>query len=250
MNTALAISYYRSGTAEQIFWNMSKVSWAYPTGSYEKDNGKDYPQMGSWDEATAIANIQKYMDRADYVESDLKLTFTIAGSTTDHPCYTVLEDAAKLLNSLGWDISVVCDTNALTKINTGSLTVWAAAWSSSLDPDMYQVYHKDSTATSTKAWGYDYIKSSGSAEELDLLDKLSNVIDAARETNDQGERAELYQEAMGYILDLAFELPVYQRSTLYAYNGNVLNTNSMPAESELNPFSTPLDRIWEIEFAG
>ena len=250
MNTALAISYYRSGTAEQIFWNMSKVSWAYPTGDAEKDNGKNYPQMGSWDEATAISNIQMYMDRAVYSESDLKLTFTIAGSTTDHPCYTVLEDAAKLLNSLGWDITVVCDTNALTKISTGSLTVWAAAWSSSLDPDMYQVYHKNSSATSTKAWGYDYIKTSGSSEEIDLLNKLSDVIDAARETNDQKVRAELYQEAMGYILDLAFELPVYQRSVLYAYNANVIDQNSVPAESELNPYSSPLDRIWEIEFAG
>ena len=250
MNTALAISYYRSGTAEQIFWNMSKVSWAYPTGDAEKDNGKDYPQMGTWNEEMAIANIQSYMNKAVYDESDLKLTFTIAGSTTDHPCYTVLEDAAKLLNSLGWDISVVCDTNALTKISTGSLTVWAAAWSSSLDPDMYQVYHKDSTATSTKAWGYDYLKTSGSSEELELLDDLSDVIERARETNNQAERAELYQEAMGYILDLAFELPVYQRSVLYAYNANVLNKDSMPAESELNPFSSPLDRIWEIEFAN
>ena len=250
MNTALAISYYRSGTAEQIYWNMSKVSWAYPTGSDEKDNGKDYPQMGAWDEQTARDNIQKYMDKANYTANDLKLTFTIAGSTNDHPCYTVLEDAAKLLNSMGWDISVVCDTNALIKISTGSLTVWAAAWSSSLDPDMYQVYHKDSTATSTKAWGYDYIKTSGSSEELLLLNKLSGVIDEARETNDQAERAELYQEAMGYILDLAFELPVYQRSVLYAYNANIINKASMPAESELNPFSSPLDRIWEIEFAA
>ena len=250
MNTALAISYYRSGTAEQIFWNMSKVSWAYPTGSAEKDNGKNYPQMGTWSEEDARTNIQYYMNQAVYSESDLKLTFTIAGSTTDHPCYTVLEDAAKLLNSMGWDISVVCDTNALTKISTGSLTVWAAAWSSSLDPDMYQVYHKDSTATSTKAWGYDYIKTSGSAEENRLLNELSELIEDARETNNQAERAELYKEAMGYILDLAFELPVYQRSVLYAYNGNVLNKDSMPAESELNPYSSPLDRIWEIEFAG
>ena len=250
MNTALAVSYYRSGTAEQIFWNMSKVSWAYPTGDYEKDNGKDYPQMGTWDESVAIANIQKYMNQAVYDESDLKLTFTIAGSTTDHPCYTVLEDAAKLLNSQGWDVTVVCDTNALTKISTGSLTVWAAAWSSSLDPDMYQVYHKDSTATSTKAWGYDYLRSSTNSVETNLLNDLADVIDRARETDDQAIRSELYKEAMGYILDLAIELPVYQRSVLYAYNANVLNAGSMPAESELNPYSSPLDRIWEIEFAN
>ena len=250
MNTALAVSYYRSGTAEQIFWNMSKVSWAYPTGDAEKDNGKDYPQMGSWNESIAIDNIQKYMNQAVYDESDLKLTFTIAGSTTDHPCYTVLEDAAKLLNSQGWDITVVCDTNALTKISTGSLTVWAAAWSSSLDPDMYQVYHKDSTATSTKAWGYDYLRSSTNSTEINLLNDLSDIIERARETDDQAARSELYKQAMGYILDLAIELPVYQRSVLYAYNANVLDKNSMPAESELNPFSSPLDRIWEITFAN
>ena len=60
----------------------------------------------------------------------------------------------------------------------------------------------------------------------------------------------MYQEAMGLILDLAVELPVYQRSVLYAYNGNVVNVNTMPAESEINPYSSPLDRIWEIEFAN
>jgi peptide/nickel transport system substrate-binding protein len=180
-------------------------------------------------------------------ESDLKLTFTIAGSTLqDHPTYKVFRDAADLLNSMGWNVEVVCDTNALTKINTGSLQVWAAAWSSSLDPDMYQVYHKDSTATSTKAWGYDWIKKSGSDEELDILDDLADLIDAARETNDQKTRAELYMEAMGYILDLAVELPVYQRDVLYAYNANVIKASSLP--SEINPYSSPLDRIWEIEF--
>ena len=251
MNTSLALDYYRTGTAEQIVWNMSLVSWAYPQGEDKNYNGKDYPQYGTWVESTAIANIQKYMEDAAMLEtiddSDLKLTFTIAGSTLqDHPTYKVFRDAAALLNSLGWNVEVVCDTNALTKINTGSLQVWAAAWSSSLDPDMYQVYHKDSTATSTKAWGYDWIKKSGSDLELDILDELADLIDDARETNDQKVRAELYMEAMGYILDLAVELPVYQRDVLYAYNANVIKASSLP--SEINPYSSPLDRIWEIEF--
>ena len=55
---------------------------------------------------------------------------------------------------------------------------------------------------------------------------------------------------MGLILDLAIELPVYQRSVLYAYNSKVINADSMPVSSEMNPFSSPLDRIWEIEFAN
>jgi peptide/nickel transport system substrate-binding protein len=148
---------------------------------------------------------------------------------------------------MGWDVEVVCDTQALTKINTGSLEVWAAAWSSALDPDLYQVYHKDSTATSTLAWGYNYLKTSGTDDELKILDNLSDLIDQARETNDQAVRSELYKEAMGYILDLAIELPVYQRSVLYSYNANVIDASTIP--SEVNPYSSPLDRIWEIDFA-
>ena len=252
MNTALALDYYRAGTASQIYWPMSQVSWAYPDGADATDNGFDYPQLGTWNEDVAINNIEKYMQEAGVSagDSQLKVTFTIAGSSLqDHPTYKVFRDAAALLNSLGWDVEVVCDTQALTKINTGSLEVWAAAWSSALDPDLYQVYHKDSTATSTLAWGYNYLKNSGTAEELDILDTLSDLIDDARATNDKAVRSDLYQEAMEQILELAIELPVYQRSVLYAFNSKVINAETLPTESEMNPYSSPLDRIWEIEFA-
>ena len=250
MNTSLALDYYRAGTAEQIFWNMSTVSWAYPDGADATDNGHDYPQMGTWNQDAAKANIEKYMQLAGVGEGDssLKVTFTIAGSSLqDHPTYKVFRDAAALLNSMGWDVEVVCDSQALTKINTGSLQVWAAAWSSALDPDMYQVYHKNSSATSTLAWGYNYLKTSGSKEEQKILTDLSKLIDDARATTDRKVRAELYQEAMGYILDLAIELPVYQRDVLYAFNSKIINADSV--ESDVNPYSSPLDRIWEIEFA-
>ena len=253
MNTSLALDYYRTGTAEQIYWPMSTVSWAYPkdaSGEPSEDNGKDYPQIGAWSEDIAKANVEKYMKEAGVAKGDdaLSVTFTIAGSSLqDHPTYKVFRDAAALLNELGWDVDVVCDTQALTKINTGSLEVWAAAWSSALDPDLYQVYHKDSSATSTLAWGYNHLKTSGTKEELDILDELSDLIDEARETNDQAERTELYEEAMEQILDLAIELPVYQRDVLYAYNSKVIDKGSLP--EEVNPYSSPLDRIWEIEFA-
>ena len=204
-------------------------------------------------EIIAKTNIKKYMQLAGVGEGhkSLEVTFTIAGSTLqDHPTYKVFRDAAALLNGMGWDVEVVCDTQALTKINTGSLEVWAAAWSSALDPDLYQVYHKDSSATSTLAWGYNYLKTSGTAEETAILDELSELIDKARETNDQTVRSDLYKDAMGQILDLAIELPVYQRSVLYAYNSKVISSESLPAESEMNPYSSPLDRIWEVEFAS
>lgn len=251
MNTSLALDYYRAGTASQIYWPMSKVSWAYPKGNDASDNGHDYPQIGTWSKEVAINNITNYMQQAGVSAGDskLKITLTIAGSSLqDHPTYKVFRDAASLLNELGWDVEVVCDTQALTKINTGSLQVWAAAWSSALDPDLYQIYHKDSTATSTLAWGYNYIKTSGTSEEVRTLNELSKYIDEARETNDKEKRIELYEKAMGQILDLAIELPVYQRSVIYSYNSHIIDSSTLPEESEMNPYSTPLDKIWELKF--
>ena len=255
MDTRLALQYYQEGTAEQIFWPMSTVSWAYPKdqdGKNETTNGHIYPYV-NFTEEEAKKNILALMERADkhtmgYTESDLKVTFTIAGSNlTDHPTYQVFQTAAKLLNECGWDVEVIADSQALTKLSTGSLEVWAAAWGTTVDPDMYQVYHKNSNASSVKAWGYNAILANDSYwKEQEILDKLSEVIDDARETDNQDIRTSLYEEAMGYVLDLAIELPVYQRQQLYAYNSKIIDSTSFP--EDLNPYSTPLDRLWEIKF--
>ena len=115
---------------------------------------------------------------------------------------------------------------------------------------MYQVYHKNSNASSVKAWGYNQILANESAYsmEIQILNNMSELIDDARETDDRAKRTELYEKAMGYVLDLAVELPVYQRKQLYAYNANIIDSDSFP--EEINPYSTPLDRIWEIKLTG
>ena len=255
MDTSLALQYYEAGTAEQIFWPMSTVSWAYPKddeGNNETNNGHDYPAV-RFDEEEAKQTIKDYMAQASahkmgYTDSDLKVTFTIAGSNlTDHPTYQVFQSAANLLNECGWSVEVIADSQALTKLSTGSLAVWAAAWGTTVDPDMYQVYHKNSNASSVRAWGYNAILSNDSySKEREILDKMSEIIDDARETDDREIRTALYEEAMGYVLDLAVELPVYQRQQLYAYNATVLDSKSFP--EDLNPYSSPLDRLWEIKF--
>ncbi|MBR3895219.1 MAG: hypothetical protein IKJ35_08775 [Clostridia bacterium] len=255
MDTNLALSYYDTGMAETIFWPMSTVSWAYPKQSdgktNESDNMHDYPAP-KFNREAAKQKILDFMDAAGVPagHKDLSIKFTIAGSNlTDHPTYQTFQSAADLLNECGWDIEVVPDTQALTKLSSGSLAVWAAAWGTTVDPDMYQVYHKNSTATSTLAWGYREILANEGTypEETMLLNQLSELIDKAREVEDQATRAGLYKEAMGKVLDLAIELPVYQRKVLYAYNAEIIDANSLPAE--INPYSSPLDKIWTIEFA-
>ncbi len=255
MDTSLAIEYYSAGTADTIYWPMSTVSWAYPkdpSGNFDRDNLHSEYIAIKFNRETAKQTIVSYMANAGVAAGDSALTikFTIAGADLlDHPTYKTFYQAAELLNECGWNIEVVPDTQALTKLSTGSLSVWAAAWGSSIDPDMYQVYHKNSTATSVLAWGYREILASPNLypDENRILNDLSAIIDEAREYDDQATRTELYKKAMGYVLDLAVEMPVYQRDVLYAYNGKVIDSSTMP--EEINPYTSPLDRIWEIEFA-
>ncbi len=249
METSLSLEYYQAGTCKNIDWPMSSVSWAYPFEDDKvtsKPNGHDYMQWTG--EAAARAKIQKYMKEAGVTagSSELTIEFTIAGSSiTEHPTYAVFKQAAEILNSEGWKVNVKADAQALTKLSTGSLAVWAAAWGSTVDPDMYQVYHKNSSATSVYAWGYREILSNQSqyAYEYGVINSLSELIDDGRATMDQTTRKGIYEEAMGYVLDLAVEMPVYQRMNLYAYNKNTIKG----IKTEVNPYSSPLEKIWELE---
>ena len=248
METELAKEYYEPGTCETIDWPMSNQSWAYP----KQPNGTSKPNEKPWlmwtGKAAALDKIQEYTNAAGK-GAKLSYKFTIAGaSMTEHPTYQVFKQAAELLNECGWNVEVKADSQALTKLSTGSLEVWAAAWGSTIDPDMYQVYHKNSTATSVYAWGYREILAAPDIykEEYNIVTKLlSPKIDAARRIEDQELRATLYEEAMGYVLDLAVEMPVYQRMNLYAYNAKRLG--GIPDQNHVNIYTSPLEKIWEIE---
>lgn len=259
MQTSLALNFYQTGTCQNISWPMSKESWAYPdntnpSGSETeiadaKDtNDRSYLQFTTV--AAAKSKIQGYMNLAP--NEDLSITFTIAGSSiSEHPTYAVFKQAAQILNEMGWNVEVKADSQALTKLSTGSLEVWAAAWGSTIDPDMYQVYHKNSTATSVYSWGYREIKSNTTlySYEYKVINALSEIIDEARtimydnKEQEQAERTALYKEAMELVLDMAVEMPVYQRQTLYAYNSSKIK--GLP--SEVNAYSSPLEKVWEIE---
>ena len=230
---------------------MSTVSWAYPfedDGVTSKPNGHTYTQ---WTGKEAAKNkIAALMQEAGVQAGDdqLSIKFTIAGSSiTDHPTYPVFKQASEILNEMGWDIDVDADSQALTKLSTGSLAVWAAAWGSTIDPDMYQVYHKNSKATSVFAWGYREIKADTVkySYEMGVINQLSDIIDDARSIMDQAQRTSMYEQAMGLVLDLAVELPVYQRKTLYAYNNKTIKGLT----DSVNPYTSPLEKIWEVELA-
>ncbi len=248
MNTNLTADYY-PGTAEVIHRPMSKVSWAYPEGAtayYEYDS-------------TGTTS-KKLFEKAGYrvqngvmVDSSGKIfemKFTIAGESSDHPAYKTMRKAADILNSIGCKITVVNDTQALSKLNSGDLAVWAAAWSSTIDPDMYQVYHKDSTATSTLNWGYNVIKNNEKKfpTENALINDLSDLIEQGRSTLIQETRKEIYADALDLVMELAVELPTYQRDDLFAYNTEVIDIKSMTPKADISPYNGPMSKLWEVSF--
>ena len=254
MQTELACDYYEPNTCQQIDWPMSLVSWGYPR---EQDGETPKGSPVAWTQWTGVeaakTKINQYVENAAKElggTPNLKYTFTIAGaSITEHPTYAVFKQAAEILNACGWDVEVKADSQALTKLSTGALQVWAAAWGSTIDPDMYQVYHKDSKATSVYAWGYREIKADTTkySYEYDLISKeLSPLIDDARSIMDQATRKPMYEEAMKLVLNLAIEMPVYQRKTLYAYNQNTLKG----LNDDVNPYSSPLEKLWELELVA
>ena len=253
-------NYYTNGLAEIITRAMSKTSWAYPNSpTYTAQDGSNisYAYDATGNEIKAMLNsltgytptgpggvLTNGKDTLDY-------TMTIAGGTTDHPAYSMFLRAAELLNKTGLiHVKVVMSSTALTDLSSGTLAIWAAAWTSTIDPDMYQVYHKDSTASSIKNWGYNYIMADATTYgyEQGVITELSKQIDLARKINDQETRAAYYSRALDLVMELAVELPTYQRNDLFAYNKTVLRSSTMQKGKDLTPYNGPLARIWEVMY--
>ncbi len=252
MNTSSIVSnYYTRQYASVIYRPMSKTSWVYDYYTFTEYESIAYTTqtkeiIALVEEAgyTNIVNGVRYNSDGD----SLKFTFTIAGESTDHPAYQMFLAAETLLEQCGFDITVAPDINALKKLATGDLAVWAAAWTSAIDPDMYQVYHKDSTATSVKNWNYTNILQSPSewSYEYEIIQELSDVIDLARTVNDHETRAGYYAQALDLVMDLAVELPTYQRKDNEVFNYTIIDRNSLTETP--STYVSLIDRIWEIDY--
>ena len=270
INTQECVDYYET-TATAIYRSMSKSSWAYPdkaTAYYPYIGGKIPEDLSvvnpayreyvlalgkkagdTFTKEEQQAFIISLVEGAGYTldangvylkgTHTLKYTFTIAGEETDHPAWQAMWHAGEFLNEIGFQINVTTDANALKKLSTGDLTVWAAAWGSTIDPDMYQVYHIESNASSTLNWGYKQIKLNVGGKydaEKALIEELSELIDEARKTTDEDIRAKLYSDALDIVMQLAIELPTYQRDDLFAFNTDKIDVDSLTPESELSPY--------------
>jgi len=62
----------------------------------------------------------------------------------DHPAFAILADTKTSLEKIGITLTIndPADTNVLwDTLDANTHEMWTAAWGSTIDPDMYQVYH-------------------------------------------------------------------------------------------------------------
>ena len=241
------INSYYGDRASVIQYPISNTSWAAPRPTdegyqncYSKDaDGNDLYSEGMSDEQKYEAALQgaiSFFKAAGYTFDETTGKFTAApegASLTyeimipgqgqqDHPTYGVAVAASEALATIGItlqvnDVGTAVWNNALES-NTAQM--WVAAWQSTADPDMYQVYHsRNAHGKNTNSNHY----------QIDDAN-LDELIIAARKSSDTDFRKATYKSAMEIILDWGCELPMYQRKNCYTTSSVRVNNDTMPKD--------------------
>ena len=240
------IDSYYGDTASVINYPISNTSWAAPSVTddgykvaYSTDvDGNDIytSDMSSEDKyQAALQAALGYFEAAGYTVENGQVTAAPAGAKMeyqvnigaggngDHPTFQTLTNAAAALKTIGFTLTVNDMANAsdlYASYQSGAAEGWVAAWQSTNDPDMYQLYH-----------------SSGSTNYYNIDDAdLDELIMAARQTTDQEARKAMYKEAMEIILDWGVELPVYQRSEATIFSTERVNIDTIA--KDMTPYWT------------
>lgn len=249
------IDSYYGDTATVINYPISNTSWAAPSVTddgykvaYSTDvDGNDIytSDMSSEDKyQAALQAALGYFEAAGYTVENGQVTAAPAGAKMeyqinigasgngDHPSFQTLTNAAAALKTIGFTLTVNDMANAsdlFASYQSGAAEGWVAAWQSTNDPDMYQLYH-----------------SQGATNYYTINDAdLDELIMAARQTTDQEARKAMYKEAMEIILDWGVELPVYQRSEATIFSTERVNIDTIA--KDMTPYWTYKSELNDTE---
>ena len=234
----VAIDSYYGDAASVINYPISNTSWAAPQASdpdykvafsTDVDGNDIYTDSMSEDEkyAAALEASLGFFEAAGYTVSDGKLTAAPDGAKLgyeimiggggqgDHPSFGILTQASEALKTIGFDLTIndLSDTSILwSALEAGTAEMWCAAWQTTLDPDMFQIYHSEG----------------GSAGHYAIYsDELDDLVLEAKTVTDQKVRKALYKEALDFVVDFACEVPVYQRQDCTVYSSERVNVDSI-----------------------
>ena len=240
----VAYDSYYGEAASVIQYPISNTSWAAPQPSdpgykiaFSVDaDGKDiYTADMTADQKyeAAKAAALTWFAAAGYTVEDGKVTAAPEGGRTefeviipgdgqgDHPSYTVLTMAQKAFEEIGITLIIndPADSNVLwDALDAGSQDLWCAAWGSTIDPDMYQVYHGNNIVG----------KGGTDSNHYHINDEqLNNLIMEARTSDDQAFRKATYKQCLDIIVDWAVEIPAYQRQNCIIFSTQRINISTL-----------------------
>ena len=255
--TLITSNYYTNGLAQVIYRPMSKVSWAYPDGAepyYTYDNSGDKILQMLLDAGVHAAQCRngttcssaRWRTESSR-SSSIPSPFRAVRKTTPHGACSRRRRRSSTASALTSPSAMT--RFALSKLSSGLLTVWAAAWSSTIDPDMYQVYHKDSTATSTLNWGIRCDQ--GQSERHLYLRKGARrrALRAHRRCPRDGRSAPPREHLFGCARSrdgACDRIPALSEKGADGVHSSKIDRNTLTPESELSPYNSLLSRIWEM----
>ena len=79
-----------------------------------------------------------------------------------------------------------------------------------------------------------------------LVEYSKELIEEARTKLDEESRAEDYAEALDLIMDLAVELPTYQRNDCLVYNKDIIDATTLNDNPTAN--TGVIDKMWELNY--
>jgi len=254
----VAIESYYGERASVINYPISNTSWAAPQPTddgykvaFSVDvNGNDIYTSDMTAEQRYDAALQAalgYFEAAGYTVEDGKLTAAPEGAkleyeiqipadgSGDHPSFMMISEASKALATIGMNLIVtdLSDSSGLWDgIDARQVDMWCAAWSATVDPDMYQIYYSDvANHTTDPGVGknpYGGPAQGGSNKMYCIADAdLDSMILTARESLDQSYRKTMYKACLGIVVDWAVEVPVYQRQNAIIFSTERVNMSTM-----------------------
>ena len=230
MHRATAYDSYYGEAASVIQYPISNTSWAAPQPtdpdfkvafSVDVDGNDIYTADMTPEEtyAAAVEAAKGFLIAAGFTFDETTGLFTAAPEGAklsyeiiipgdglgDHPSFAVLTAAQESLATIGIELAIndPADSNVLwDALDAGTAELWCAAWQTTVDPDMYQIYHGSNALGKGGADSNRY---------MIMDDELDKLIVDARKSDDQSYRKALYKQALDIVVDWAVEVPAYQR---------------------------------------
>ncbi|MCL2740729.1 MAG: ABC transporter substrate-binding protein [Oscillospiraceae bacterium] len=250
----LTTNTYYGNTAEVINYSMSRVSWAAPQRTdpgYEEAFSKDVngnaiynPSMTEEQRYKAAEQAALgFLEKAGYTVENGKVTAAPAGAKLtytawipgdgkgDHPSFLLLTKTAESFSNIGLtlninDLAASATSQLWDALRSESAEIWCAAWASSIDPDITQLYNGDPVRNNQQ---------SSARNPVGIADaELDRLILETRRTPDMAARKQLFMECFKILLDWGVEVPVYQRDNIYIYSTERLKIETLAGD--MTPF--------------